>query len=123
MFEQERISTESNAEFLRNAVGVEYVTGNPTLDGSKLTEGQVIKAGTAIHKNADTGLYELVSEPAEGEEGAILKNAVLTRDTVKVKTAGNDVHVSAISKGNPIEALTTGVTDQFKASNGLFFWY
>lgn len=123
MFEQERISTEASVEFLRNAVGVEYVTGNPTLDGSKLTQGQVIKAGTAIHKNADTGLYELVGAPAVGEEGAILKAAVLTRETVKAKAAGKDVHVSAISKGNVIEALTTGVTDQFKASNGLFFWY
>lgn len=119
MFEQERVSASVTPGFLRNAKGVEYVTGNPTLDASKFTNGQEVKAGTAIYKQ-ENGLYDLAENFAG--EGA-MPNGVLTVENVTVKDNTKNVHVGAISKGNIDEKLTHGVTDAFKQSNGLFFWY
>lgn len=125
MFEQKRVSAQTVPTFVHNAKGLEYVTGNPTLDGSKFTNGAVVEPGTAIYKQ-DNDLYDLVSnapEPGEGESAARLRGAVLTTDRVVVEDNSKNYHTGAISKGNVTEALTTGVTEQFKASNGLFFWY
>ncbi|MCG1009230.1 hypothetical protein J4760_04080 [Salinicoccus sp. ID82-1] len=122
MFEQKRVTAKSGHEFLRNGVGVEFSTGNITLDASKFTAGTVVKGGTAVSKNTSTGLYELVTAPAEGEESARLNAPMLTRHTVTVEDTSKNVHVAALTKGNVIEALTTGATDQFKNSSN-FFWY
>lgn len=122
MFEQERVSTKSGVEFLRNAVGMEYATGNPTIDTSGMTAGNVIKGGTAISKNPETGLYTPVTAPADGEGTAILSSPMLTRHDVEVKSTDKNVTVPALTKGNVEEQLTTGVTDQFKNSSN-FFWY
>lgn len=122
MFEQKRVTAETLPEFLQNAKGVEYVTGNPTLDGSDFSNGDVVLPGTAIHKK-DNGLYALVTTPGEGEDGSKLNGAVLTRERIEIEDNTKNYHVPAISKGNVKEALTHGVTEQFKNSNGLFFWY
>lgn len=125
MFEQYKVSASATPTFLHNGKGVEYVTGNPTLDGSKFTNGDVVAPGTAIYKQ-DNGLYDLVSNvaaPVEGTDAGTLKGAVLTTDEVVIADNTKNYHVGAISKGNVTEAVTVGVTEQFKASNGLFFWY
>lgn len=120
MFEQKRIKAESTPTFLRNAKGVEYSTGNITLDPTKFVASTVVEAGTAVHKNED-GYYEAVT-PFVGEgEAPLLDNAMITAETVVVED--EEVHVSAITKGNVEEELVKGVTDQFKKSNGLIYFY
>ena len=118
MFEQDRITTSYNDEFLMNSKGVEYLTGNATLDTSTLTDGQVIEAGTAIHKNEETGHFELVT----AETVAPLRLPALVRHSIRVDTNKHN-YVSAITAGNPIEELCTGVTDVFKEANGKFIFY
>ncbi|MCY1563823.1 hypothetical protein NW133_07365 [Staphylococcus pettenkoferi] len=97
-----------NPEFLRDAKNVEYTVGNPVLDGSKFSQDTVVKAGTAIHKNKDTGLYELVGESTSNPVAA-----VLTANEVKVAKGENE-EVSAIRKASVHEERTHGVNDAFK---------
>lgn len=94
--------------FLRDAVNLEYTVGNPVLDGSKFQNEQVVKAGTAISKNKDTGLFELVTDNTTD-----LVAPVLTANDVTVYQNENQ-EVSAIRKASVYEELCTGVTQAFK---------
>ena len=94
--------------FLRDAKNVEYTVGNPVLDGSKFSQDTVVEAGTAISKNAETGLYELVTA-----ETAELVAPVLTANPVEVVKGENEM-VDAIRKASVREELLHGVTDAFK---------
>lgn len=76
-------------EFLRDAKNLEWTVGNITLDSSKLTEGQVIKGGTAVFKNTESDLYELVQ-------------------------ASTPETMTALRKASVYEELLTGVTNNFK---------
>ncbi|MDU0429205.1 hypothetical protein QVA60_01725 [Staphylococcus chromogenes] len=98
-------------EFLRDGKYVQYTVGNPVLDGSKFSQTTLVKAGTAIHKNTDTGLYELVAP----ETPDTMVAAVLTSFDVEVESNVNEM-VGAIREASVIEARCTGVTDNFKAA-------
>ncbi|WP_433912358.1 hypothetical protein [Staphylococcus sp. LKG3-3] len=96
-----------NPEFLRDAKNVEYTVGNPTLDASKFTKATTVPAGTAIQRNDETGLFELV-----GENDTDLVAPVLTANEVLVD--GENEMVPAIRKASVREELLHGVTDSFK---------
>lgn len=103
-----------SVEFLRDGKNVEYTVGNPTLDGSTFTEVTEVPNGTAIFRNEETGLFELVT----GSTPATMKGAVLTANDVTVEPNENEI-VSAVRKASVIEARCKGVTDNFKqASQG-----
>lgn len=96
--------------FLRDAKNLEWTVGNITLDASKLEVGQTIEPGTAVFKNLDTGLYELVAENTP----ATMAGAVLTVEQETVTEEDLNVHVSALRKASVYEELLHGVTDNFK---------
>lgn len=96
-----------NPEFLRDAKNVEYTVGNPVLDASKFTKATTVQAGTAISRNKDTGLYELVTEQTTD-----LVAPVLTANEVLVDSE-NEI-VEAIRKASVREELLHGVTAAFK---------
>ena len=98
----------STPQFLRDAKYLEYTVGNPVLDGSKFSETTVVKAGTAISKNEETGLYELVTEGTSD-----IVAGVLTATDVEVEPNEN-VNVGALRKASVRPELLTGVTDAFK---------
>lgn len=99
-----------NIAFLRDAKQLEFTVGNVTLDSSKLSEGQEVKSGTAVFRNDETDLYELVVAGTP----ATMKGAVLTVDPVKVVDTNVNVHTSALRKASVYEELITGATDNFK---------
>lgn len=96
--------------FLRDAKNVEYTVGNPVLDGTKFNKDTLVPAGTAIAKNTETSLYELVTE-----ESTTLVAPVLTANDVNVRKGENEM-VDAIRKASVREELLHGVTDAFKAA-------
>lgn len=96
--------------FLRDAKNLEWTVGNITLDSSKLSEGQVVKGGTAVFKNTESGLFELVQESTPETMTA----AVLTSRDVQVQDVQVNESVPAIRKASVFEELLTGVTNNFK---------
>lgn len=96
--------------FLRDAKNLEWTVGNITLDSSKLSEGQVVKGGTAVFKNTESGLFELVQESTPETMAA----AVLTSRDVQVQDVQVNESVPAIRKASVFEELLTGVTNNFK---------
>lgn len=96
--------------FLRDAKNLEWTVGNITLDSSKLSEGQVVKGGTAVFKNTESGLFELVQESTQETMAA----AVLTSRDVQVQDVQVNESVPAIRKASVLEELLTGVTNNFK---------
>lgn len=105
-------SRNDQPKFLRDFKNLEWTVGNITLDASKLEAGQVVEAGTAVFKNADTDLFELVAE----DTPATMKAAVLTAFPVQVESAEVNEHVPALRKASVYEELLHGVTDNFKAA-------
>ncbi|KIL79585.1 hypothetical protein [Bacillus badius] len=101
----------SQKEFLRNTVGMEFKTAGLTLDASKFTAGQYVKAGTAVFKNETSGLFE----PVQADTPETMLAACLTSHDVKV-TAGVNPVVGGVMGGHPIESKCTGVTANFKAA-------
>lgn len=100
------------AEFLRNAVGIEYKTGGATLDASAFTdalEAGFVKAGTAVYRDSVSGLYK----PWEALTEATEKGAGLTSHDVTIKAGQNPI-VGVLAAGHPLENKCTGVTDAFK---------
>lgn len=106
-----REGTKSQPEFLRNAVGINYKTGNVVLDVTTLTVGEEIKAGTAVFYNPTTNLYETV----KADTPETMEAACLTRTSVKV-LAGQNPMTGALSACHPLENRCTGVTAAFKAA-------
>ncbi|WP_305751685.1 hypothetical protein [Mammaliicoccus sciuri] len=96
--------------FLRDAKNLEWTVGNITLDSSKLSEGQVVKGGTAVFKNTESGLFELV----QGSTPETMAAAVLTSRDVQVQDVKVNESVPAIRKASVFEELLTGVTNNFK---------
>ncbi|WP_314347670.1 hypothetical protein [Mammaliicoccus vitulinus] len=96
--------------FLRDAKNLEWTVGNITLDSSKLSEGQVVKGGTAVFKNTESGLFELV----QGSTPETMAAAVLTSRDVQVQDVQMNESVPAIRKASVFEELLTGVTNNFK---------
>ncbi|MFI3377663.1 hypothetical protein [Mammaliicoccus sciuri] len=96
--------------FLRDFKNVEWTVGNITLDSSKLTEGQVVAGGTAVFKNTESGLFELV----QGSTPETMAAAVLTSRDVQVQDVQVNESVPAIRKASVYEELLTGVTNNFK---------
>lgn len=99
-------------KFLRDFKYLEWTVGNITLDSSKLTAGQKIEAGTAVFKNEETGLFELVTE----ETPATMAAPVLTAYAVAVADKEVNESVPAIRKASVYGELLHGVTDNFKAA-------
>lgn len=106
-----RDGTVARPEFLRNAVGLQYKTGNVVLDVTKLTPGEPVYGGTAVFYNPTSQMYE----PVTAETPDTMAGAVLTRDATKVY-AGQNPMVGALTACNAIEARCTGVTANFKAA-------
>jgi|SRR5699024_6434930 len=114
-------------QFLRNSVGLEYKTGGATLDheafaGSDVVndEGYVL-AGTAVYRDADSGLYvpwedEVPAEEGDPETMSVNGNrqgAGLTAHDVKIVEGSNAI-VGVLVAGHPLESKCHGVTDGFK---------
>lgn len=97
-------------DFLRDAKNLEWTVGNITLDASKLSEGQVVKGGTAVFKNDTSGLYELVQSSTPETMAA----PVLTAHAVKIEDVQVNEQASALRKASVYEELLTGVTSNFK---------
>ncbi|MEN1893169.1 hypothetical protein [Staphylococcus nepalensis] len=98
-----------SVEILRDGKNVQYTTGNITLDTSKFTEVTEVPIGTAVFRNEDTDLFELVT----GSTPASMKGAVLTANDTIVEPNGVGT-VSAIRNASVIEARCKGITDNFK---------
>lgn len=109
-----KIDIVSGKEFLRNNVGTEYKTGGATLDASKFTEGEYVKAGPAVYKGSD-GLYVPWTDPSTDEDGntEAREGAGLTSHDVRVVEGSNPI-VGILVAGHPLEDKCTGVTDGFK---------
>lgn len=97
-------------DFLRDAKNLEWTVGNITLDSSKLSKGQIVKGGTAVYKNPETGFYELV----KGDTPENMVAPVLTAHAVKIEDIKVNEQASALRKASVYEKLLTGVTDNFK---------
>lgn len=97
-------------DFLITGNHLQYTAGNITLDSSKLKEGQVIKAGTAVFENESTGLYELVIEGTPAD----MKGAVLTVHAVRIDSTKTDEQTAGLVRGSVWEDKLVGVTDNFK---------
>ncbi|MGW7932321.1 hypothetical protein ACWEWU_11740 [Staphylococcus xylosus] len=111
MFKPKIISVEAeHPRFLRDGKNLEWTVGNITLDSSKLDEGQVVKNGTAVFKNTETGFYELVTDDTPETMAA----AVITGRDVTIDDKSVNVHVSALRKGSVYGEAITGLTDNFK---------
>lgn len=121
MFTNKKSEYTAQQEFLMNSEGLTYVTGNPTLQASQFSVGDVIPSGTALSKNEDTGYFEVVSESGEDESTA-LKIPCLTRYDVKILDGYDEFFVPCITTGNPIEEMCSNVTDAFKEQSR-FTWY
>ncbi|MCJ1765571.1 hypothetical protein [Mammaliicoccus sciuri] len=106
-------------EFLRDAKNLEWTVGNITLDSSKLTEGQVIKGGTAVFKNTESDLFELV----QASTPETMTAPVLTGHAVKIDDVQVNEEVSALRKASVYEELLTGVTSNFKKATQGFIAY
>ncbi len=106
-------------EFLRDAKNLEWTVGNITLDSSKLTEGQVIKGGTAVFKNTESDLFELV----QASTPETMTAPVLTGHAVKIDDVQVNEEVSALRKASVYEELLTGVTNNFKKATQGFVAY
>lgn len=102
-------SFKNKPTIFRDFKQVEWTVGNITLDASKLTDGQVVEAGTCVFRNDSTGLYELV----KSDTPETMAGAVVTGEAVKSFKDENEM-VSAIRKASLIEARCTGVTANFK---------
>ncbi|RHW33526.1 hypothetical protein [Oceanobacillus profundus] len=105
-----KIDIVSGKNFLRNNVGTEYKTGGATLDASKFTTGEYVKAGTAVYIG-DDGFYVPWTD---AEEGETREGAGLTSHDVKVVNGSNPI-VGVLIAGHPLESKCTGVTEGFKA--------
>lgn len=105
-----KIQIAGQKEFLRNSVGMEFKTGGATLDASKFSTGEYVKAGTAVYLG-DEGLY--VPWEDAGEEGGAREGAGLTAHDVRVVSGSNPI-VGILLSGHPLENKCTGVTDEFK---------
>lgn len=99
-------------KFLRDFKNLEWTVGNVTLDSSKLSEGDVVEAGTAVFRNDESGLYELVAEDTPETMSA----PVLTGYQVVVKDAEVNESVASLRKASVYEELLHGVTDNFKSA-------
>lgn len=99
------------AEFLRNAVGIEYKTGGATLEASKFTDALAngfVKAGTAVYRDGTSGLYQ----PWGASTLATESGAGLTSHDVTIATGQNPI-VGVVAAGHPIKEKCTGVEDTF----------
>lgn len=102
----------SHPAFLRDHKNLEWTVGNITLDASKLTADEVVAAGTAVFRNDETGLFELVA----AETPETMAAPVLTAFDVVVADVEVNESVPAVRKASVYEELLTGVTDNFKAA-------
>lgn len=97
----------------RDFKNIEWKVGNAVIDTSGMNAGDTVEPFTAIHLNADTGLYELVgAETPETMNGALLTGGA----RVTVEEPGVNEMVSGVRKGAMIESRCHGVTDNFKAA-------
>lgn len=95
-----------NPEFIRDAKYLEFTVGNPVLDESKFTEPTTVKAGTAISRNEDSGLYELVTDSTSNiVAGVLTTNEVVVYPNEKVP---------AVRKASVRPERIHGATDAFK---------
>lgn len=99
-------------EFLYSTEMLSFKVGGITLDASKWSDGQTIKAGTVvtIGKNADaSGL----AQPYAKKDGTTITNAgevyVVSHDIIN-KTGVNQV-VGAVQEGYLAKTKITGVSD------------
>ena len=105
-------SKSSHPAFLRDHKNLEWTVGNITLDAAQLSENEVVAAGTAVFRNDETGLFELVT----AETPETMAAPVLTAFDVVVADVEVNESVPAIRKASVYEELLTGVTDNFKAA-------
>lgn len=99
-------------KFLRDFKNLEWTVGNITLDSSKFTKGDVVEAGTAVFRNDETGLYEVVAVGTPETMSA----PVLTAYDVVVTDLEVNESVAALRKASVYEELLHEVTDNFKAA-------
>ena len=105
-------SKNAHPAFLRDHKNLEWTVGNITLDASKLSADEVVEAGTAVFRNDETGLFELVAADTPETMAA----PVLTAFDVVVADVEVNESVPAVRKASVYEELLTGVTDNFKAA-------
>ena len=105
-------SKSSHPAFLRDHKNLEWTVGNITLDAAQLSENEVVAAGTAVFRNDETGLFELVAADTPETMAA----PVLTAFDVVVADVEVNESVPAVRKASVYEELLTGVTDNFKAA-------
>lgn len=105
-------SKSSHPAFLRDHKNLEWTVGNITLDAAQLSENEVVAAGTAVFRNDETGLFELVT----AETPETMAAPVLTAFDVVVADVEVNESVPAVRKASVYEELLTGVTDNFKAA-------
>lgn len=100
-------------EFLRNTQGIEVKTGGATLDASAFTAGEYVKAGTAVFKDEESGLYKPWDVTPTTGTPATAVGAGLVMNDVKI-VAGQNPIVGVLAAGHPVETKCTGVNDLFK---------
>jgi hypothetical protein len=100
-------------EFLRNTQGMEVKTGGVTLLASDFTEGEYVKAGTAIYIDSTTGMGRKWVTDGATPTPATQTGAGLTMHDVKI-VAGSNPIVGVLVAGHPLESRCTGVNQAFK---------
>jgi hypothetical protein len=102
-------------EYLHSTANIVYKVGNVTLDGSKFTAGEFVKAGTAVTVGqVDNGVTNEKAVPYAVVGGTITVAGtpfIITND-VKIPENGQDVQVGALEEAYVKRAKVTGVTDE-----------
>jgi hypothetical protein len=100
----------SQAEFLRTTQGMQVKTGGVILLASDWTDGEIIKAGTAVYVDG-TGMGR---KWVAGTAATETKSGLTMHDVKNV--AGANALTGMLINGHPIESKCTGVTANFKTA-------
>lgn len=99
-------------EFLRNTQGMEVKTAGATLLNTDWTDGEIVKAGTAIYIDGAGMGRKWVTDGATPTPATTTK-AGLTMHDVKIRAGSNPI-VGVLVAGHPREDRCTGVNQAFK---------
>ncbi|MGP9042110.1 hypothetical protein [Cytobacillus kochii] len=97
-----------------------YITGGITLAGAKFAPGELVKEGTCLVRDNQTGLYEKYSETTADTFEPGKSNPVILDESVKfnIKDDGTNPDVTAgqvLVHGAVYNGMLIGATNAFKA--------
>lgn len=103
-------TTNAMPEFVITGNHLKYTAGNITLDASKLSAGQEVMQGTAVHRDPETGLYLLVDDTTPAD----MEGAVLTVHAVRIEDTTVNEQTAGLVAGSVWSEKLIGASDNFK---------